>query len=402
MRHTRRFLALGAALCAATLTLSSLTLSSPAVAAPAPAPARASDNATALRAAMSATIAAGATGVIARYDDGEEVTALALGKARLTPPRPLTVVDQARVGSITKSMVSTVALQLVAEGRLRLSDTLGHWLPGVVPNADAITIRMLLNHTSGIFNYTEDTDFIAQLLADPHQYVTPQQLIDVANSHPNYFEPGQGWHYSNTGYILIGLILQKATGTPIQSLIYRRVVKPLHLANTYFATTSRFRGPHAHGYYPPSITGDGYLDTSSWTVSWAWSAGAVVSNARDLARFYTALLSGRLLSPALLRQMTTTVDAGQIGAAYGLGIFTLDTPCGRIWGHDGGIPGYVSFAFTNRAGTRSAVVLLPTDADEAIGASILNVLDVTVCGMFDRQLPAVSAKAAPFRLPMTG
>jgi D-alanyl-D-alanine carboxypeptidase len=137
-------------------------------------------------------------------------------------------------------------------------------------------------------------------------------------------------------------------------------------------------------------------------VSWAWSAGAVVSNARDLARFYTALLSGRLLSPTLLRHMTTTVDTGPSGVGYGLGIFTLDTACGPVWGHDGGIPGYVSFAFTNRAGTRSAVVLLPTDPDEMIGANIQNVLDVTVCGMFDRPPPAVSAKAASFRLPMTG
>jgi D-alanyl-D-alanine carboxypeptidase len=339
------------------------------------------------------TLAAGATGMIVRVDDGDEVTRVGVGVARLDPRRPIRTSDQVRVGSITKSMVATVTLQLVGEGRLHLGDTVEQWLPGLVPGGDHITIRMLLNHTSGIFDYTNDPDFFPTLLADPYRYWSPRELVAIATAHEPVFAPGTGWSYSNTGYILIGLILEKATGSPIQTLLDRRVFKPLHLRNTFFATSGRFRGPYAHGYAPPSLTGDGYLDISDWSPSSAWAAGAVVSNAPDLARFYTALMSGRLLKPWLLRQMTTTVETGVEGFRYGLGIYTRDTPCGTVWGHDGGIAGYVSFAYTDRRGSRSSIVLLPTQPDDAIAAALDPVLGVATCVMFHHPVSA----AAPER-----
>jgi D-alanyl-D-alanine carboxypeptidase len=200
--------------------------------------------------------------------------------------------------------------------------------------------------------------------------------------------------YSNTGYILIGLVLEKVTGQPVQNLVSQRVARPLHLHGTFFATSARFRGPYAHGYYPPSLTGDGYLDTSSWPPSFAWTAGALVSTAPDLARFYQVLLSGRLLSPALLHAMTTTVTSPAYpGYGSGLGIFSLETPCGTVWGHEGGIPGYLSFAFNDRSGTRSAVVLMPTEPDEAIGAAFAAAVATAVCQMFDRD-PSVASQSA--------
>jgi D-alanyl-D-alanine carboxypeptidase len=406
MRRIRRIITLGAATCVVAL---SLAMSPAAAIAPASglasvrAASAGGDSDRALRAAMLATLDAGATGLIARIDDGDDVTRIGVGAARLDPRRPIRVGDQVRVGSITKTMVATVALQLIGEGRLQLSDTLEQWLPGVVPGADGITIRMLLNHTSGIFNYTDDPDFIPTALADPHRYWSPDELIAIATSHPPVFAPGAGWSYSNTGYILIGLVLEKVTGTPIQTLLKRRVITPLHLQDTYFGTSSRFRGPYAHGYIPPSLTGDGYVDTSGWTVSWAWAAGAVVSNAADLDRFYRGLMSGRLLDRELLAQMTTTVEVGQ-GFAYGLGIYTLDTPCGQVWGHDGGIPGYVSFAYTDRSGSRSGIALLPTEPDEAIAASGQVVLATVVCSMFGRPVPvsATGRSAESFGLRATG
>jgi len=248
---------------------------------------------------------------------------------------------------------------------------------------------MLLNHTSGIFDYTDDADFFASLLADPYRYWSPQELVAVANAHPPLFAPGQGWSYSNTGYILIGLVLEKVTGQPVEDLVSQRVVRPLHLNSTFFATSARFRGPYAHGYAPPSITGSGYLDTSSWPPSWAWAAGALVSNAADLARFYQALLSGRLLSPSLMQAMTTTVDTG-LGYRYGLGIYTRETPCGTVWGHDGNIPGYVSIALNDRTGSRRAVVLVPTQPDEDIAAAFEAAVATAVCRMFDRD-PSVAS-----------
>jgi D-alanyl-D-alanine carboxypeptidase len=192
-------------------------------------------------------------------------------------------------------------------------------------------------------------------------------------------------------------MLEKATRAPIQTLLDRRVFRPLHLKNTYFATSGRFRGAYAHGYAPPSATGDGYLDISDWSPSSAWAAGAVVSNAPDLARFYTALMSGRLLKPWLLRQMTTTVATGVEGFRFGLGIYTRDTPCGTVWGHDGGITGYVSYAYTDRRGSRSSIVLMPTyPVDDAIATALDKVLGIAACVMFNHPVPAAApGRSAP-------
>ncbi len=348
----------------------------------------------ALRDALQAVVDAGATGMIALVDDGPTVSAVGVGAARLDPFEPISVRDQVRVGSITKTAISTITLQLAGEGRVRLDDSIETYLPGVVPSGSAITLRMLLNHTSGIFNYTDDADYFASILADPFRYRSPEELLAVAFAHPPLFAPGQGWSYSNTGYIVLGLMLEAVTHTPVQRLIERRVVHPLHLRNTYFATSGRFRGPYAHGYAPPEISEDGYLDVSAWNPSWAWAAGALVSNAPDLRRFYQALLSGRLLRPKLLRQMLTTVDTGMPGAGYGLGIFSLDTACGTVWGHDGGIPGYLSYALNDVAGKRSAILLLPTQPDSAIAAAFPLALATAVCDMFDLPVPAPPQTAA--------
>ena len=375
-------------LAVAMLTL--LALAAPASAAPGP-----SDHDAALQAALQAVVDAGATGAVGLVDHGADVSAVAVGAARLDPRRPLRVQDEFRAGSITKTVIATIALQLVGEGRLRLGDTVERWLPGMVPNGSAITIRMLLNHTSGIFDYVTDADWYAAVLANPYRYWSPEELVAVATAHPPLFPPGHGLAYSNTGYILLGLVLEKVTGQPVQDLVTQRVVRPLRLHGTFFATSARFSGPYAHGYFPPSLTGDGYLDTSSWSPSIAWTAGALVSTAPDLARFYQALLSGRLLSPVLLHEMTTTVTGPDYpGLAIGLGIWAVETPCGTAWGHEGGIPGYKSFALNDRAGTRSAIVLVPTEPDDAIGAAFQAAVDTAVCQMFKRDPPPASLSAA--------
>jgi D-alanyl-D-alanine carboxypeptidase len=354
-----------------------------------------SDDDAALRAALQAVVDAGATGAVGLVDDGADVSAAAVGAARLDPRRPLRVQDEVRVGSITKTVIATITLQLVGEGRLRLGDTVERWLPGMVPNGSAITIRMLLNHTSGIFDYVADADWNAAVLANPYRYWSPEELVAVGTAHPPLFPPGHGLAYSNTGYILIGLVLEKVTGQPVQDLVTQRVVQPLRLHDTFFATSARFRGPYAHGYFPPSLTGDGYLDTSSWPPSFAWTAGALVSTAPDLARFYQALLSGRLLSPVLMHEMTTTVTGPDYpGFGIGLGIWAVATPCGTVWGHEGGIPGYKSFALNDRGGTRSAVVLVPTEPDEAIEAAFTAAIETAVCQMFERDPSPASPSAA--------
>ena len=127
------------------------------------------------------------------------------------------------MGSITKTFVSVVVLQLVGEGRLRLDDSVEQWLPGLVPDGDAINVRQLLNHTSGIFNYTDDPDLFNELIADPFRTVTPEQLVAVATAHPPLFEPGTSWSYSNTNYILTGLIIEAVTGRGVQTELQQRI-----------------------------------------------------------------------------------------------------------------------------------------------------------------------------------
>jgi D-alanyl-D-alanine carboxypeptidase len=317
--------------------------------------------------------------------------------ARLEPRQQLTSAARYRVGSVTKTFISTVALQLVGEGRLRLDDTVERWLPGLVPNGEAITLRMLFNHTSGLFDYTEDPAFFERLINDPTNPASPRQLIAIARMHPPSFPPGEGWSYSNTGYIVVGLIIEAVTSQPVERLVRQRIIGPLGLIGTTFPTRSPFiSGYHAHGYRQPTAPGAPYLDVTPFSPTLAWTAGAIISTADDLRRFYGALLRGRLLRPALLEQMLTTVPVlPEFG--YGLGIETLQTACGTVWGHEGGIPGYLNFAFNDRSGRRSAEVMLPTEPNNdnvALWSSLQLTIDTAVCQMFGLVPPPSAASAA--------
>lgn len=336
-------------------------------------------------------VATGASGALALIDDGDRSWRLASGAARLDPYQQLRPGARFRAGSITKTLVATVALQLVGQGRLGLDDPVERWLPRLVPNGEAITLRMLLNHTSGLFNYTEDQAWTEQLIADPTRRWAPRELVAVATAHPPTFAPGVGWSYSNTGYIVAGLMLEQATGRSLERLVRHRIIRRLGLSGTSFPTRPRIAGYHAHGYVPPSLSGEGYVDVTRFGPSAAWAAGAVVSTAGDLRRFYAALLGGRLLRPALLHQMQIMVPVNPV-FGYGLGLASLRTACGTIWGHDGGIPGYVSFAFHDRGGDRHAIVMMPTAPDDALGALLQLTIDTAVCQMFGRVPPTARAR----------
>jgi D-alanyl-D-alanine carboxypeptidase len=336
-----------------------------------------------VQALLDELVANGASGALALVDDGDRTWRLDSGAARLEPYQPLRPAARFRVGSVTKSLVATVALQLVGRGRLGLDDPVERWLPGLVPNGEAITLRMLLNHTSGLFNYTDDQAWLEQLIANPTRRWTPRQLVAVATAHPPTFPPGMGWSYSNTGYIVAGLVLERATGRPLERLVRQRVIRRLGLARTSFPTRPGISGYHAHGYVPPSLSGQGYVDVTRLSPSATWAAGAVVSTAGDLRRFYAALFGGRLLRPALLHQMRTTVPVDPV-FGYGLGVYSLRTACGTVWGHDGGVPGYLTFAYHDRGGRRHAIVMLPTEPDAALGSLLELTIDTAVCQMFGR------------------
>ncbi|MFB6890428.1 serine hydrolase domain-containing protein [Kitasatospora sp. NPDC056327] len=293
----------------------------------------------------------GVSAALARVGDhGRTLWKGAAGLADRTTGAPATAEGRFRIGSVTKTFVSTVALQLVAEGRIGLDDPVERLLPGAVPNGADITLRQLLGHTSGVFNYTEDDAFDIErpgaiehwLESGRYTRWTPQQLVALANAHPAYFAPGQGFHYSNTNYVLVGQIIERATGRSWQREVERRVIRPLGLTGTSMPDhATGIPGPHAHGYYElPS----GPADVTELDPSMAGASGAGISTTADLNTFITALIGGRLLPRPQLAEMMAVTP--QSGGRYGLGLERTATDCGVLWGHGGGIPGYSTVLYT--------------------------------------------------------
>jgi D-alanyl-D-alanine carboxypeptidase len=301
----------------------------------------------------------GAAGLARR--DGHMLV-VATGVADIATGQPIAVDDRFRVGSIVKTIVATVVLQLAAEHRLRLSDTVGRWLPGLVPNGRGITVRELLQHTSGLFDYFNDPAFVQAFKADPTRTWQPRTLVRIAVAHPPLFPPGTSFAYSNTDYILLGLVIQAATGQPLARELRDRIFAPLGLRHTSLPFAQVIPpSPYAHGYLLNQPGAPGPVDLTQVSPSISWAAGGLLSTAPDLSRFYTALLTGRLLPPRRLHQMLTTVPIGP-GTGYGLGIISLQTPCGTAWGHNGNFPGYTSNAFTTLGGARQVIVLINATA----------------------------------------
>jgi D-alanyl-D-alanine carboxypeptidase len=270
--------------------------------------------------------------------------------------------DRYRVGSITKTFVATVVLQLEAEGRLSLDDTVDEWLPGVVEgngnHGESITLRQLLNHTSGVHDYTADPEFARTYFARDgfleHRYdtLTPRQLVAIATDHEPDLAPGTDWRYSNTNYILAGMVIEEATGRPYAEEVRRRIIDPLKLrATSVPGTRVTLPRPSSRAYSKLAETATGpTYDVTRLNPSMAGSAGEMISDSADLNRFYTALLRGRLLPAEQLAEMTTTVPA-MPGASYGLGLIKRELDCGvTVWGHGGGIHGSSSEAVTTRDG----------------------------------------------------
>jgi D-alanyl-D-alanine carboxypeptidase len=309
-----------------------------------------------IRIGMNELIAAGAPGVVVVAREGDKVVRLAAGVGNLSSELPLLVTDRMRIGSLAKSYVAVVVLQLVGEGKLALDETVEELLPGRITNGAEITVRELLNHTSGIFDYWQDDSFIGRLIDDPTRPWSPDELVDIAALHPRLFDAGESWSYSNTNYVLLGRIIEAATGQPLASELASREFIPLSLKYTSFDESPEIVGSFAHGY--AILGGPQPTDVTLVSPTAAWAAGGgLVSTADDVAAFYAALMTGRLLAPDLLNAMLTTVPA-DVGLTYGLGIGEIETPCGSAWGHQGEFPGYLSFALTSRNGDRQAVVLV--------------------------------------------
>ncbi|MBG6093779.1 serine hydrolase domain-containing protein [Actinomadura viridis] len=310
-----------------------------------------------LQRSLDAVVAAGAVGVQAETVDERGVWRGTSGTARLGGSRPVPRQGRFRIGSTTKTFTATVLLQLVAERRLGLDDPVERHLPGLVPNGEHITVRQVLNHTSGLREYLEDSDAYpirGQEFLDKVRFTgfSPERIVRGAARKEPYFPPGGGWHYSNTNYLLAGLVIEKVTGRPYGEEVRRRIIVPLGLGNTSVpGGRTSVPGPHAHGYMR---VGGRAVDITRLDPSWAGAAGEMISTTGDLNRFFGALLGGRLLPPAQLAAMQTTVATGSPdGSADGLGLMRMPLSCGvTVWGKDGGIHGFTTQSLHSSDGRR--------------------------------------------------
>jgi D-alanyl-D-alanine carboxypeptidase len=311
-------------------------------------------------------VAAGAPGAILLVHAGNQDKVFTGGLADVTRRTPIRASDHFKIASLTKSYTATVVLQLVAERKLRLSDTVERWQPGLVPNGREITIRELLNHTSGIPEFDNDPRYLKPYLTGHFShYWSPRQLVRIAVAHKPTSAPGATRSsYSNTNYVLLGLIVEAATGKSIGAELRERIFRPLRLLHTNYATKPGLRLPYAHGYLQlgkPTAT-----DVTGMSPSLSPASGAIVSTAADVASFYRALLGGRLVTPTLLKAMTTTIpERGKTdipGQRYGFGLERFPTPCGPALGHNGVIPGYTTYIYSSANGLNQALLMVNDDS----------------------------------------
>jgi D-alanyl-D-alanine carboxypeptidase len=313
-----------------------------------------------------------APGVVAAVQTPEYTWIRALGVADRASKEPMTPEVHHRIGSVTKTFTATLLLKAEAEGLLSLDDTIDQYIKGV-PNGDKITLRQMADMTSGIASYTEDKQWGEEWSSDPERVWKPEELAQVGIEESPLFDPGTEWFYSNTNYVLLGLVLEQVTGKPIGDLYRQQIIEPLGLKNTSFPdqADSSIPDPHAQGYTLQGQSDGEPADVTNWNPSWAWSAGAMISTVEDLLVYGRALGTGKgLLSP---EQQAERLDSfvsdvpplnqpplkGDL--AYGIG---LGKDHGWV-GHNGEIPGFNTYLFYHPE--LDAVVAVATNSDISSG-----------------------------------
>ncbi|MGR5922924.1 serine hydrolase domain-containing protein [Bacillus pacificus] len=295
------------------------------------------------------TIKIGAPGVLAKTSNKGKINSYTAGVADLNTKKPVKSDYRFRIGSVTKTFTATTVLQLVGENRVQPDDPIEKWLPGLVQgngyDGNQITIRQLLNHTSGIAEYLKSKD--ADVMNSKKTY-TAEEIVKIGLSLPPDFSPGKDWLYSNTGYVILGMLIEKITGNSYAEEIEKRIIEPLDLSNTFLPGNSPVipGKNHARGYVKIEETGE-LKDITYYNPSLANAAGDMISNADDLNKFFSSLLGGKLLKERELKEMLTTVpiEGKGVGDGYGLGIYKTKLSNGvSVWGHGGSIPGFMTFA----------------------------------------------------------
>ncbi|MFJ6623173.1 serine hydrolase domain-containing protein [Kitasatospora sp. NPDC091335] len=347
-----------------------------------------------LRKAIEELVEAGFTGIQLRVNDERGEWVGSAGARELGgSTRPLTDAHF-RIGSTTKNFVATSVLMLVAEGRIGLDAPVADYLPEFGPDR-RITVRMLLQHTSGIFNHTgelyEDGTIVPGVPWRGKEWVDarfrtyrPEELVRLSLSRPARFAPGAGWSYANTNYVLARLVVEKVTGRSFAEELRRLILGPLEMTGTVAPGTSpEIPEPHNHGYYRYEDAGQQRtVDVTRQNPSWVGAGGDMISTTKDLHTYFSALMGGKLLPAALLTEMRTPEPT----AGYGLGVFAQETDGGTVFHHHGAVMGSAALMYGTADGARTLTAGLTwvDDAGMAVAPAFRSAqqrfLDEVFCG----------------------
>ncbi|MEG8184125.1 beta-lactamase family protein [Nocardia terpenica] len=323
-----------------------------------------SSDARAVRADLDGLVHAGAVGALATLTEGDRTITLATGSANIATgtPMPTDPPQHVRIGSVTKTFTAAVVLQLVAEGKVALDTPIDTYLPGLLSgqgiDGKVITVRELLQHRSGLPELTEDPEIDEYKAAQTGRIFTPAEEIAIALRRPAQFPPGTRTKYTNTNFIVAGMLIERVTGDSYGNEVQRRILTPLGLTGTYLPPAGEvdLRDPHPVGY----ATIDGkQTDTTRVEPSIPWSGGAMVSTGADLNRFFIALLNGKVVAGDQLRQMLTGAPLDEMpGLNYGLGLMSAPLACGAQYaGHTGGITGFSTISGATREGRAVTIAM---------------------------------------------
>jgi D-alanyl-D-alanine carboxypeptidase len=324
--------------------------------------------------------------VLMRTGQGRQF--LARGTANVKTGRRPTPHDHMRIASVAKAYNGAVTLALVERGFVSLDDTLGEWIPELLPNATSATVGQVLHHTGGLPEYIESNGFAEFINRDPRAYVSPEELLGWVRDEQLDFPPGSKYHYSDTDNIAAGVVAARAAGISYDRLLQRYIYRPLGLKNTTLPVTVEMPKPYLHGYdlepnKPPEDVSE-LINPAG-----AWASGGIVSTPADLGRFIRAYVGARLFSPATRRLQREFVSgessppgAGENDA--GLGVFRYRTDCGTVFGHTGSFPGYRMFAASNGNGLKSVVFavnsqIVPGQRSSAVSNLIRKAQRLAVC-----------------------
>lgn len=311
----------------------------------------------------------------------------AAGKSNTITRKSMSTDMEVRLASVSKTFTATLIMKLAEENILSLDDTVETWLPGLVNRGSEVTIKMLLNHTSGIHDYENDISFWNSFLADTGHEWTNAEILALINAEPFDFDPGTAYSYSNAGYYLLGMIMESATGSTVSLLATRYIFLPLGMIHSSFSASASLPTPYANEYGWLSLNNT-LSDTTLWNFSWDWTAGSAVSTVLDMNKFVKGLFDGDIVSQASLDLMTTPV-APSTNYGYGMMVSENDPAIGeKVYYHNGANPGStttwmylpnsnrVIFIMFNRLDETFDSTPVPVDAQAIMNNLIIDIIAV--------------------------